>query len=285
MPYNERLSNYANVQLCIHLNFLQIFIYMYSWLKHLKSCFHVPCHAYTLLLNWIINTDDDAENESDNTAQWYLWLRREGRNQLMVSCIHFLKWRISSNTWCEKLKWQYSTTRMSEYDGEGRNQQAVHSITVCQEQMPRWSIAGITNTEWLVPFQWFNSSFSISWLVNHQWILPFSSKPQESLCCIITFVFCIIMCDDPSFQEQSGCMHDKEHENMISNVSAMNTYIKRFVRSLNVYIVEHLHTFKPLVIRHILCILISILIIHSSNIYNAWWVHSFPRPVEFFRFV
>ena len=39
-------------------------------------------------------------------------------------------------------------------------------------------------------------------------------------------------------------MHDKEHENMISNVSAMNTYIKRFVRSLNVYIVEHLHSFK-----------------------------------------
>ena len=58
--------------------------------------------------------------------------------------------------------------RRSEYDGEGRNQQAVHSITVCQEQMPRWSIAGITNTEWLVPFQWFNSSFSIWWLANHQ---------------------------------------------------------------------------------------------------------------------
>ena len=40
-------------------------------------------------------------------------------------------------------------------------------------------------------------------------------------------------------------MHDKEpHENMISNVSAMNTYIYRFVRSLNVYIVEHLHSLK-----------------------------------------
>ena len=39
-------------------------------------------------------------------------------------------------------------------------------------------------------------------------------------------------------------MHDKEHENMISNVSAMNTYIKRFVRSLNVYIVEQMHSFK-----------------------------------------
>ena len=26
--------------------------------------------------------------------------------------------------------------RMSENDGEGRNQQAVHSITACQEQMP-----------------------------------------------------------------------------------------------------------------------------------------------------
>jgi hypothetical protein len=38
-------------------------------------------------------------------------------------------------------------------------------------------------------------------------------------------------------------MHDKEHENMISNVSAMNTYIERFV-SLNVYIVEYLHSFK-----------------------------------------
>jgi hypothetical protein len=36
---------------------------------------------------------------------------------------------------------------MSEYDDEGRNQQAVHSITVCQEQMPGQSIAGITNTE------------------------------------------------------------------------------------------------------------------------------------------
>jgi len=58
---------------------------MYSWLKHLKSCFHVPCHAYTLLLNWRINTDDDAENESYNKVQWYLRLRREGRNQLMES--------------------------------------------------------------------------------------------------------------------------------------------------------------------------------------------------------
>ena len=39
-------------------------------------------------------------------------------------------------------------------------------------------------------------------------------------------------------------MHDKEHENMISNVSAMYTYYTyRFV-SLNVYIVEHLHSFK-----------------------------------------
>jgi len=87
VPYsNEGVSNYANVQLYIHSNFLQIFIYMYSWLKHLKSCFHVvPCHAYTLLLKWRINTHDDTENESDNKAQWYLRLRREGRNQLMVS--------------------------------------------------------------------------------------------------------------------------------------------------------------------------------------------------------
>ena len=39
-------------------------------------------------------------------------------------------------------------------------------------------------------------------------------------------------------------MHDKEpHENMISNVSAMNTYTERFV-SFNVYIVEYLHSFK-----------------------------------------
>ena len=112
------------------------------------------------------------------------------------SCIHFLKWRISSNTWCEKLKWQYSTIRMSEYDGEGWNQQAVHSITVCQEQMPRWSIAGITNTEWLVPFQWFNSSFSIWWLANHQcgqkksvstisylWINPQLLEKLTQMCC------------------------------------------------------------------------------------------------------
>ena len=39
-------------------------------------------------------------------------------------------------------------------------------------------------------------------------------------------------------------MHDKEHENMISNhVTAMKTYIERFV-SLNACIVEHLHSFK-----------------------------------------
>ena len=47
-------------------------------------------------------------------------------------------------------------------------------------------------------------------LTYHQLIPPFSivtpSKPQVSLCCIITFVFRIIMCDDPSFQEQSVCM-------------------------------------------------------------------------------
>jgi hypothetical protein len=93
-------------------------------------------------------------------------------------------------------KWQCSTIRMSEYDGEGRNQQAVHSITVCQEQMPRWSIAGITNTEWIVPFQWFNSSFSIWWLANHQcgqkksvsaishiWINPQLLEKLTHMCC------------------------------------------------------------------------------------------------------
>ena len=37
--------------------------------------------------------------------------------------------------------------RMSEYDEEGRNQQAVHSIMACQEQMPGGSIVGITNME------------------------------------------------------------------------------------------------------------------------------------------
>ena len=58
--------------------------------------------------------------------------------------------------------------RRSEYDEEERNQQGVHSIMVCQEQMPGWSIAGIKNTEWLIPFQWLYSSFSIWWLANHQ---------------------------------------------------------------------------------------------------------------------
>ena len=104
----------------------------YTWLNHLKSCFHVPCHACT---SWNEGSQatHHAKNWSDNTTQWYtIRLRR------------------------------------SEYDGEGRNQQAVHSITVCQEQMPGWSIAGIKNTEWLVPFQWFNRSFSIWWLANHQ---------------------------------------------------------------------------------------------------------------------
>ena len=38
-------------------------------------------------------------------------------------------------------------------------------------------------------------------------------------------------------------MHDKEHENKISNVSAMYATYKKIV-SLNVYIVEHLHSFK-----------------------------------------
>ena len=44
-------------------------------------------------------------------------------------------------------------------------------------------------------------------LTYYQLIPPFSSKPHQlSLCCIITFVFRVIMCDDPSFQEQSVYM-------------------------------------------------------------------------------
>jgi hypothetical protein len=43
-------------------------------------------------------------------------------------------------------------------------------------------------------------------LTYHQLISPFSSKPQVSLCCTITFVFRVIMCENPSFQEQSVCM-------------------------------------------------------------------------------
>ena len=82
-------------------------------------------------------------------------------------------------------------------------------------------------------------------LTYHQLIPPFSavtpSKPQVSMCFIITFVFRIIMYDDPSFQEQSVCI--KRNMKQISNVSAMNTFIERFV-SVNVYIVEHLHSFK-----------------------------------------
>ena len=74
---------------------------------------------------------------------------------------------------------------------------------------------------------------------HHQLIPPFSSKPQVSLCCIITFVFRVIMCDDPSFQEQSVCMT----RNMKTWFQMFQPWIQRFV-SLNVYIVEHLHSFK-----------------------------------------
>ena len=79
--------------------------------KSRANDFHVPCHAST---SWNEGSQatNDAKNWSDNTARWYTM-----------------------------------RLRMSEYDGEERNQQAVHSITVCQEQMPGWSIAGITNTE------------------------------------------------------------------------------------------------------------------------------------------
>jgi hypothetical protein len=103
--------------------------------KSRANAFPVPCHAYT---SWIEGSQatHNAKIWSDNTTQWFtMWLR------------------------------------LIEYDGEGRNQQAVHtSVTACQEQMPGWWIVGgITNTEWLVPlFQWFNSSFSIWWLANHQ---------------------------------------------------------------------------------------------------------------------
>jgi hypothetical protein len=61
-------------------------------------------------------------------------------------------------------------------------------------------------------------------LTYHQLIPPFSSKPQVSLSFFITFVFRIIVCVNPSFQEQSVCMtRNHAHENIISNVSAMNT--------------------------------------------------------------
>ena len=117
-----------------------LYIYMYSWLKHLKSCFHVvPCHAYTLLPKWRINTDDEAEKESDNKAQWYLRLRREGRNQLMVSQ--------------EQMPFMFLVM--------------LHPLPQMKD-LKQHTIAGITNTEWLVPFQWFKSSFSIWWLANHQ---------------------------------------------------------------------------------------------------------------------
>ena len=43
-------------------------------------------------------------------------------------------------------------------------------------------------------------------LTYHQLIPPFSSKPQVSLCFIITFVFRVIICVNPSIQEQSVCM-------------------------------------------------------------------------------
>ena len=43
-------------------------------------------------------------------------------------------------------------------------------------------------------------------LTYHQLISPFSSKPQVSLCFIITFVFRVIICINPSIQEQSVCM-------------------------------------------------------------------------------
>ena len=67
-------------------------------------------------------------------------------------------------------------------------------------------------------------------LTYHQLIPPFSvvtpSKPQVSLCCIITFVFCIIMlCDDPSFEEQSVCMRARN----------MKTWFQMFQPCIHIY--------------------------------------------------
>ena len=63
-----------------------------------------------------------------------------------------------------------------------------------------------------------------SWLTIN-WFRPsFLSRKYRSLCFIITFVFRVIMCDDPSFQDQNAvCI--KSNMKTCLNVSAMNTYI------------------------------------------------------------
>ena len=128
-----------------------------------------------------------------------------------------------------------------------------------------------------------------SWLTIN-WFRPFPcslllSRLQVSLCCVITFVFCVIKCDNPSFQEQSVCMTRNMKTWFQMFQPSKHIYRKickfKYIIQLNICIV--LRTF---IIWHIMCILSSILIIHNSTIYkNAWWVHSFPQPVEFFQFV
>ena len=62
-------------------------------------------------------------------------------------------------------------------------------------------------------------------LTYHQLIPPFSSKPQVSLCCIITFVFRVIICVNPTIQEQSVCM-----------TRNMKTWFQMFQPWIHIYI-------------------------------------------------
>ena len=46
MPYNERVSNYANVQLYIHLNFLEnhyLYVFMAETFEIMFSCGSLSC--------------------------------------------------------------------------------------------------------------------------------------------------------------------------------------------------------------------------------------------------
>jgi len=192
---------------------------MYSLRKHLKSCFHVPCHAYTFLLKWRIISNDDTENESDNTTQWYLWLRRsdygEGRHQLMVSQEQMLfKQHIMRKT---EVTIRNDDTPCGK---KGVNMMEKGGINkLCrlprQEQMPGWSIVRIKNTEWLVPFQWFNPFGFVGqpsmWTKEiskcyHLWINPQLLEKLTDVCCFFqdngrqtVFVTYKQQCWSPSF--------------------------------------------------------------------------------------
>ena len=105
------IKAYISFYRCIHGWNIWNHVFMFLVMHTLCSWNEGSSHMMTRKTKVLIQHNDTCCLEGVTTEKGGInWLQVKSKClSCSLSCIYFLKWRISSNTLCEKLKWQYNT--------------------------------------------------------------------------------------------------------------------------------------------------------------------------------